>query len=346
MISVIIHHSQNRKAFLEEALHSVINQSNHKFIKEVIIVENTKLNKKSKSPKVCKSLKIKHIKLNYYIPPSYRLTLAGLKHVKEKYVAYLADDDMWDKDHIERSVESLSLNKNVVATFSSTIPFQSNGRYWIKPEESFAVHFASENRLGHKYYFRPEDMIVGSLLHPLFHFSTLVGEKEIIRKSINCIRNGNPFDTDRIIPLEIMKYGLVIKDNRFGAFIRRHDKQESARIFSSGEGNKWWEATTTQIIDLAKTENLNLRVAFAERMRRKKINLSDLERECNSMGQVNRLIKEGILVKAKISLASYNIDHPKKSLVKKFIDYRIDRKIFRPIEQLVKKVRNYFKKAA
>jgi hypothetical protein len=193
--------------------------------------------------------------------------------------------------------------------------------------------------------FSKEDIIVGSLLGPIFHLSTLVTKKDVFYNALMSTENMNPFDSDRIIPLQITKYGLIVADNRLGALIRRHPAQESARIYSSGEGQRWWNITTTQLINSAKSESINLRVTFAERMRNKNISLSDLELESNSMGQVRRLIHEGVLVKPKAIIASKS-NTKSKNLIKKLVDYRIDRKIIRPIEQIVKKVRKYVKNAA
>jgi len=342
MISVIIHHTGDRDEFLEEALESVLNQSGRKYLKEIIIIENNKSSKKQKALNKHRSVKIRHIKLKHYMEPTYRLTLAGLKHAKEKYVAYLADDDVWDENHIARSVESLSLRNNVVASFGATIIFMNNGRYWVKPEDSFARHFACNDTSGNKMLFSKEDIIVGSLLGPIFHLSTLVAKKDVIYKALAGPKSENPFDNDRGIPFEIIKHGLIVADNRLGALIRRHAAQESARIYSSGEGQKWWDSTTTQLLESAKRESINLRITFAERMRNRNISLRDLELESNSMGQVRRLIYEGVLVKPKGIIASKSNTKP-KNLIKKLVDYRLDRKIIRPIEQMVKKVRNYVK---
>jgi glycosyltransferase involved in cell wall biosynthesis len=345
MISVIIHHSGDRDEFLEEALESVLNQSGRNYLKEIIIIDNNKSPKKQKALNKHKSVKIKHIKLKHYIEPSYRLTLAGIKHAREKYVAYLADDDIWDENHIARAVESLVSHDNVAASFCATIQFKNRGRYWLKPEDSFARHFACTSRTSNKTFFSEEDIIVGSLLGPIFHFSTLVAKKDIIYKAIKSIRCGNPFDTDRIIPLEIAKNGLIVADNRFGAFIRSHDEQESNRLYRDGIGRQWWERTTTNLLNAAKNKSLNLRIAFEERMRSKKISLSDLYKETNSMGQIERLINEGVLVRQKIIKATSETRHS-RNLIKNIINIRIDRKIIRPIEQLVKRVRKYFKNAA
>ena len=340
MISVVIHHSGNRDEFLEEALESVLNQSGRRHLKEVIVVENSNLPKKQKALKKYNSIIIKHIKFKRYIEPSFRLTLAGLKHVRARYVAYLADDDVWDEHHIARSVESLSLRNNVVASFGATIIFMNNGRYWVKPEDSFARHFACNDKKGNKMLFSKEDIIAGSLLGPMFHFSTLVAKTDVLYKAAKGTGNENPFDTDRALPLMIIKHGLIVADNRLGALIRRHASQESARLYSSGEGQKWWDSTTTQLLESAKRESINLRITFAERMRNKNISLSDLERESNSMGQVRRLINEGVLIKPTNVYGTKKQTQP-KNLIKKLVAYRIDRKIIRPIELMVKKVRKY-----
>jgi glycosyltransferase involved in cell wall biosynthesis len=340
MISVIIHHSGDRDKFIEEALESVLNQSGRRHLKEVIVIENNKIQKKQKALKKYNSITIKHIKLKHYIEPSLRLTLAGLKHCRGKHVAYLADDDVWEEHHIERSVESLSLRNNVVASFGATIIFMNNGRYWVKPENSFARHFACNDTKGNKMFFSKEDIIAGSLLGPIFHYSTLVAKRDVLNKAVEDIRSENPFDNDRVLPLMITKYGLIVADNRLGALIRRHDAQESSRIYSSGEGQKWWDSTTTQLLEFAKRESINLRITFAERMRNKNISLSDLELESNSMGQVRRLINEGVLIKPTNVYGTKKQTQP-KNLIKKLVAYRIDRKIIRPIELMVKKVRKY-----
>jgi glycosyltransferase involved in cell wall biosynthesis len=342
MISVVIHHSGDRDEFLEEALESVLNQSGRRHLKEVIVVENNKIQKKRKALKKYNSIIIKHIRIKHYIEPSFRLTLEGLKHAREKYVAYLADDDVWDENHIKRSVESLSLRNDVVASFGATIIFMNNGRYWVKPEDSFARHFACNDTKGNKMFFSKEDIITGSLLGPIFHYSTLVVKKDVLKKAIENSRIENPFDNDRVLPLMFTKYGLIVADNRLGALIRRHAAQESARIYSSGEGQKWWDSTTTQLLESAKRESINLRVTFAERMRNKNIALSDLELESNSMGQVRRLINEGVLIKPKNVYGTKKQTQP-NNLIKGLLAYRLDRKIIRPIEQMLKKVRNFVK---
>ena len=77
-------------------------------------------------------------------------------------------------------------------------------------------------------------------------------------------------------------------------------------------------------------------------MRNKNISLSDLERESNSMGQVKRLINEGVLVKPETNFGTTKQTQP-KNLIKRLVAFRIDRRIIRPIEQMVKKVRKYVK---
>ena len=294
-ISLIIH-TANRPEMLAVALNSVAKQTGLKYISEVIVIENL-LNKNSGD--ICRrfpQLNINYVFLERTIPPGYNLTIEGIKYAKEEIVAYLFDDDWWTDKHIERAVESFQTSSDVVATYGSSLFITSPNGYWLKSEFSFNQYFSySGNYKNSKMNFTLEDTVVASLLRTTFHFSTLVVRKDILLNSIECFRDGNPYDTDRLIAVELALRGQIIVDNQQSAFIRTHNNTERNRVYSSGEAQLWWDRSTERILDVAKQKNINLKDAYQKRMFDKKISVDDLILNCDCHGSVETLIKKGIL---------------------------------------------------
>jgi hypothetical protein len=281
---------------LAEALESVVRQTGLKYIKEVIVIENL-LNRDSEN--ICRQfhgLNINYVFLEKTISPGYNLTIEGLKYANEKHVAYLFDDDWWTEKHIERAVESFQTAKDVVATFGSSLFTTSPNGHWLRSEFSFNQYFSySGNYKNSRMNFTLEDTVVACLLRTTFHLSTLVVKKDILLDSIGCFKDGNPYDTDRLIAVEFALKGQVIIDNKQSAFIRTHNNTERNRVYLSGEAQIWWDRTTERILNVAKEKNINLKCAYEKRMIDKKVSINEIILNSDCHGSVEYLIKKGIL---------------------------------------------------
>src|SRR5262249_1667041 len=126
-----------------------------------------------------------------------------------------------------------------------------------------------------------------NLINTAFHFSSLVVRTDILKQSINCIRNGNPYDTDRLIPVELGRYGKVICDSRPQLYIRSHGGREANRIVANGEASYWWQTSTQQLFALADEMNIDLKREFALRTSRQPLEGDVLRRLRGSISNWN-----------------------------------------------------------
>ncbi len=113
LVSIVIT-TYNRQAYLKEAISSVVNQT-YKNI-EVIIADNGSI----ESPKALvdafedSRLHLRINEKNIGIGPNFT---SAFKLAKGKYVASINDDDVWQKDFLEKLVPPLENNPEVVVAF-------------------------------------------------------------------------------------------------------------------------------------------------------------------------------------------------------------------------------------
>jgi len=283
---------------LDNALESVAKQTGVKHISEVVVIENLQNRKSEEICKKYKSLNIIYIFNEITIPPGYELTIQGLNHSKEEIVAYLFDDDWWNPDHIERALNSFETCNEIIATFGSVLfTTGPHGQgYWLNSPYSFTQYFAYLGKfINNKMLFTLEDTLVASLLRTTFHLSTLVVKKAKLTEAIESIKDGNPYDTDRLLSVELAKMGNIAVDLELSAFIRIHGKNDAIKIYNSGKAQFWWNRTTDKILKTASDRGINLQEIFAKRLKQKRSSIIQLFSEADSHGSVKYLIRKKII---------------------------------------------------
>ena len=144
LVSVVIP-TFNSVAYIEEALHSVVNQS-YKNI-EIIVVDDSStdttlaivINKSKDEPR-----------LRYYsIPHSGRPAVPrnfGIKQAKGEYVAFLDSDDVWVRNKLELQIDALTKNPLYALVYSMSITFGSVDIFSPYYEVLPLLHKVARNR--------------------------------------------------------------------------------------------------------------------------------------------------------------------------------------------------------
>ena len=129
-------------------------------------------------------------------------------------------------------------------------------------------------------------------MNTAFHYSSLVVSREVFEKSIECFADGNPYDTDRLISVEMGKYGSVAFITQPHVCISYHDQQEGVRLRNS-VGDYWWEKTNTKLLDYVVSNKIDLTVEYGSRMKDKLITFENLKRQSNPIS-IKRLSEMGV----------------------------------------------------
>ncbi|OIV43181.1 glycosyltransferase family 2 protein [Flavobacterium johnsoniae] len=121
LITVIIT-TYNRKEYLETAIQSVVNQSYLNI--EILIIDDGSVNHYAQN--ICS----KFSNCTYYFKINGGLSSArnfGIKQAKGDFIAFLDDDDFWDKLKIEKQVKVLMENPLVDCVHSSAAVVNEKG---------------------------------------------------------------------------------------------------------------------------------------------------------------------------------------------------------------------------
>lgn len=130
----------NRPSLLSSTLQSIANQTAKKSIKRVIVSENGGCQVSREVVEYFRSdLPIEWIYQEISLTPQqHGIWLA--KQAKTPFIAQIADDDMWDKYHLEESLLQLGKHKDAIAYFGKTVIVTDNSCW---PRGVFAPPFGS-----------------------------------------------------------------------------------------------------------------------------------------------------------------------------------------------------------
>jgi len=256
-----------RPALLRTALASIAAQTAGRRITQVLVSENAgDATSRAVAEEFADRLPVKYVLRE---PP-----LSGLAHAlalmetlpPDGYVAILHDDDWWLPDHLAQALARLEQNPSAVATYSS---------YFIVSAESSML--ASDTNL--LFWFGagfaplaacwPLDE-TGLLLSCLWgtpgHYSTLLARIPAYRKAAGLVyREGNPYDNDRLLAMELGRLGPVIFQPLPEAFIRYHADQDQHR-YDWPQREAHLRATTRRLAAQARASGIDLRASLAARL--------------------------------------------------------------------------------
>jgi glycosyltransferase involved in cell wall biosynthesis len=331
-ISVLIP-TANRPAMLRTALRSVEAQSAIGAVAEIVVIENLG-NRESES--VCREfpkLPIRYIFRDPPIPPGYESSKDALTHIKCQWLAVLFDDDWWMETHLEAAIESLNSHCEAVASYAVCL--------WTTGEEGYVTDVYGSSVYGsfliwfgclepirtHRWVLDLSDLLVINLIAPALHYSSMVVKTDILKQSMDCVSNGNPFDTDRLIPVELARHGKIICDTRPKLYVRTHGGREANRLIANGDAEHWWRTSTQQLFALADEMNIDLKREFALRIGRQTLE-----------GDVLRMLRRSIPPLSQKALLERNLlelpemtDRPSfvKTIYRDFMPPVLDRMVSR-----------------
>jgi glycosyltransferase involved in cell wall biosynthesis len=293
-ISVLLP-TANRPAMLRNALRSVAAQTSLSRVAEVVVIENLG-NRESEA--VCQEftqLPIRYFFRDPPLPPGIESARDALTKIRCNHMAILCDDDWWMERHLESAIDAIESHPNAVAFYCPCIWTTGEVGYLTNVFGSFIPWFAaSEPLVNHRWHLDLADLLVASQIDTAFHFSSMVVQRDVFTKSIECFANGNSYDTDRLISVELGRHGKVICDDRPSVYIRFHKDREAVRVYNNDQGRKWWNQSTKSLLALARSEGIDLEKEFAARLKAKSVTLNVL-RPYFTNGQFELLRQKGIL---------------------------------------------------
>ena len=287
--------SCNRPELLKNALASVLQQTDRARIRDIIVVEN---GANRRSEVVCATFSELPITYVFRDPPlapgtaeNIAAMLEMLKSVKTQYIAILFDDDWWAPEHLARSLTGLREIPGSVGSFSACIITTGEAGYISEVFGSFVPWFAaSAQQYAGRFVLSLADLIVASQINSSFHYSSLVVDRAVLVASIASASDGNPYDTDRLLSVEMGRHGKVLCDPFPAVFVRVHEGQENSRLQRSGEAVKWWTHSTHKILELAKIHGIDLRKEFDTRLKATGLTTDDL-RSYSHLGAIDYLVR-------------------------------------------------------
>ena len=319
----------NRPTMLRTALFSVANQTAIDQVSEVIVIENG-LCRESKA--ICDefpNLPINYLFRETPLSPGIESIDDAMKYIHGDFLAILFDDDWWLESHLERAMGSFTMWDNVIASYANCIT--TSGEQ--SPFSGFFCQFnpwfaATEKQKLDRWQFSLADLLVANLISTAFHFSSLVVTREVWMHSIEVIRDGNPYDIDRLLAVEFGKFGSVIADHIPSVVVRMHPGQEAIRLIGD-EGQKWWDCTTKKLTKLASERGIDIKQEFMKRLRMKEISTEKLI-EATSRNSKDTLEEYGVID------AGYLRRHSRLSSTKKILRELCPPFVYKLLSKLVK----------
>lgn len=226
MVNVIIA-TANRPQMLRQALRSVSAQTVRDRISTVLVSEN---GGNPESRQICAEfpdLPLHYVFRDPSTSPFEHGRILFSEGLRDEFTAILHDDDWWAPCHLEYAVESLEGLGHAAAYYSSV--FEVTGETSVlRCDHNFFFWFgAGYLPLTSIWDLSRSQVILASLLATPGRFSALVARTEALRRSANSVVNTrNPFDTDRMLTLELSKAGTILYNPLPQVFIRSHALQD------------------------------------------------------------------------------------------------------------------------
>lgn len=148
LVSVIIP-SYNHSAFIEQTIHSVLQQTYANL--EVIVVDDCSADNSVELINAIEDKRVKKVFLDENLGTVRALNI-GLKEANGDYIATLGSDDVWEKDKLEKQVEILESNIDIGGCFSWANMIDENGQQLSNCMTINHDVFIQENRTSSQWF--------------------------------------------------------------------------------------------------------------------------------------------------------------------------------------------------
>jgi glycosyltransferase involved in cell wall biosynthesis len=241
----------NRPHLLANALASVACQTAVRRIAEVVVMENSGNRASEETCKKFPNLPIRYVFREPRIPIA-GLVASWFGEARFPLVAMSHDDDWWAAPHLERSVAALEQNPDASAVYSSCHVVINETAWTYSIYGSFLAWFADDAApAGGLRKLDFERALLSSLLGNAFHMSSMLALRSAIEASLPGLDDGNEYDYDRSLAVELSRHGRLLFSDTPSAFVRMHPEQYSGVADASGRDRLWFPRNTRRLLKLA-----------------------------------------------------------------------------------------------
>ncbi len=263
MITVVLP-TANRPGMLRTALQSIETQSARDRITTIIVSEN---GGNLDSRAVCAEFPA--------LPISYVFRDGGLtalehgsllyaeaRKLPAPYVAILHDDDWWAFDHIANGLGHLQANPTAPVYWSSSFFVQGESSWFMGCWNMSCWMVTDFGPLNELAILTLKQAALACVPSAPAAYSSLIAEKDALADAFQEATNeGNPFDNDRLLFLELARRGPVLVNLVPEVFVRLHSSQDQ-RSLSDTTAQKHAGAATRRILQFCKDNGIDVLKEF------------------------------------------------------------------------------------
>jgi len=283
-----------RPHLLLAALESVARQTAVDRIGEIVVIEN---GSDRRSEKVCQKfpgLPIKYIFRNPTVPVS-KLTVVTLSETSLPNVALLHDDDWWLDFHLERSLEKLDTMPELSAVYASYFVTESENSWFQEINGNFTAWFGNDQHAtGDTRILDFKQVLITSILQAGFHMSSLVYRGSVIGACFEAFSDGNEYDNDRTLAVELSRQGNILFHDTPSIVVRNHPGQDNRQTKRAGKASYWFNRNTRRMIQQAIDASIDIRSELDARVSRPGFS-ADMALRCIRAEDYDPLVEASLL---------------------------------------------------
>ena len=235
-ISVVVP-TCNRPRMLRSALRSIQDQSRPDLIAEIIVSENSVggalVPETEAACRECGELPV-----TYHRQPSQLRIVDHFRWIvaqaKGDWVAWLADDDMWGRHHLEEAARLLEKNPAAVAYIGESVLMINDSRSITAGFRETLHSFLEENATTYKdsSVWGMEEMMVECLPQTPLNMWAMVARKPVLAEAVESLVPSNVgYESDRIFLWRVATQGQIVVGKEITTFFRTHDDNAFLRMW-------------------------------------------------------------------------------------------------------------------
>lgn len=234
----------NRPRMLRSALRSIQGQSRPDLIAEIIVSENSvggaPVPETEAACRECGDLPV-----TYHRQPS-QLRIVDhfrwiVRQAKGDWVAWLADDDMWGRFHLEEAARFLGKNPSAVAYIGESVLMINDSRSITAPFRETLHSFLEENATAYKdsSIWGMEEMMVECMPQTPLNMWAMVARKEVLVEAVESLVPSNVgYESDRIFLWRVATQGKIVVGKEVTTFFRTHDDNAFLRMWKQNRAEQ------------------------------------------------------------------------------------------------------------
>lgn len=225
---------------LRSALASIQRQSRPDLIAEIIVSENSE---DEESAAVCRAsgpLKIEYHRqaTTLRIADHFRWIV---KQAQSEWVAWLADDDMWGRYHLEEAARFLEANPSAVAYIGEGVLMINDSRSITAGFRETVHSFLEENATVFKdsTILGAEEMMVECMTQTPLNMWAMVARKPVFVEAVESLVPSNVgYESDRIFLWRVATQGKIVVGKEVTSFFRMHDDNAWLRMWKENRAEQ------------------------------------------------------------------------------------------------------------